>query len=185
MGALCSLQKRSHCGAGNAKAPERRLTPHLSGPRGTSPRSPAEVSGKPTAQARGSPSGTERALRRSLIPDPRGGLRLPARSPALDSTESPRHRARAIMDGEGRRGETRGLPGTQPMLASGAQRGRRQGTRPLLLSPTASAGRRQQPHLHPGQIHGSARIPGQVRISREVPGREGSWAGTSPTERLS
>jgi hypothetical protein len=87
---------------------------------------PAEVSGKPKAQARSSPSGSERSLRRSLVPDPRGGLRLLARSPALDSTGSTRHRAPAIMDGEGRREETRGLSGTQPMLASVAQRDRRQ-----------------------------------------------------------
>jgi len=54
---------------------------------------PAETSGRPRAKVRSFPSGTERLLRRLLIPGPRGGLRLPARSPALDSTGSSRLRA--------------------------------------------------------------------------------------------
>lgn len=100
---------------------------------------PVEMSGKPTAQARCSPSGTERTLRRSLLPDPRGGLRLLARSPALDSTGSPRLRALAIMDGKGRRGETRDFPDRNRCLHRSRDGVGVEPTRPLLLSPIASA----------------------------------------------
>jgi hypothetical protein len=124
-GALCSLQKRSHWAQETRKHPRGGSPPFSPGHEERLRAQPAEVSGKPTAQARSSPSGSERSLRRSLVPDPRGGLRLLARSPALDSTGSTRHRAPAIMDGEGRREETRGLSGTQPLLASVAQRDRR------------------------------------------------------------